>query len=368
MALPLADKFNSACGVVNMKIEKKQITLLILTVCALGFLVWQFFRLIGDDLSAQDRASYAIAQARNTVIAQKKQILEQPQTQPTTATPPTNNNPYVRLVDQYQMLQMEHKLLTEQLEIAKLKAKIATLNKENTSMLNTAHPENYSQSNALYQLVYLAQQNHQWTATILKGNQYKTVNTGDKLANGDHVLQINAHGVILKNPKQRIQLTFNGVGVTALKSKHPKTHPLAAKNKNSVNEAPKTSIANLAQAEQSLYKGHLPNGAKITHNAPYTLDEVLLLELPPSNYTIQLAEDNRLNDLKKLVNRFHLNPRAMLFHYHKNTQMQHVLLLGSYQSKKEAAIALAKLPSELKLLTPQIISLRSVQQVIKAMR
>ena len=111
----------------------------------------------------------------------------------------------------------------------------------------------------------------------------------------------------------------------------------------------------------------LSNEEKVASNKPYTIDEILLLELPPSNYTIQLANSN-LTDLKKLIDRFHLSPNAMLFHFQQNQQTQHVLLLGNYASKALAVSALTKLPTALQSLTPQVVSLNEIQQVMKEMR
>lgn len=387
-----------------MKMERRQFVLLLLTIAALGFLTWQIFRLIHNDISAQNRANDAIAKAQQT--AATPVALPQPTTikpaiptaatatatattaaaTPTTATP---NNEYVALIDQYQLLQMQHKLLDEKLAIAKLNRELEIINQQNAAASAQLSPQDPDTKTTNYQLVYLAQENQQWTATVVKDSHYQTVQAGDELDDGSKVLRLDKQGLVLQNGTQQILLTFNDVKVLpSIAPSKPQPAPAAAaitkkvetdltktqQQQQSISQKQARNTSNeldlLDQAEQRVNTARLPSVADLPNddNAPFTLDEILLLELPADNYTIKLTQTKDQNSLQKLVSNFHLNPQAMQFAMSQDNKAQHVLVFGNYHTKDEAEEALNTLPPTLLKLSPQIITLSTVQQVIRSMR
>lgn len=284
------------------------------------------------------------------------------------------NKAYIALADQYQYLQMEHKLLNEQIAVAKLRNELNELNAQNSSTANNSNKIPV----ANYQLVYLSQENQRWTATIANNNNYQSVQAGDQLDDGSKVMAIDQNGVTLLSGQQKLLLTFNDTKKIAdlaaaisqtvsskINDVQQTQNTLLAKKVEKTNQ----ELNSLAQAEQRVYSGHLNSQTESpsNQNEPFTLDEILLLELPSKNYTIRVAQDGSLSDLKKLIAKFHLDPKAMLFHFKKNQQTEHVLIFGDFASKEQAEDALNKLPPSLLQLTPQIVTMSEVQQAIKVM-
>jgi len=341
-----------------MPIKKKKFAFLILTMIAFIFLIYQAVRLILNELKHQnlkDTVSTQVNTLQNVpVISQKKSLL---------LSNPSKNNDYLAMLNQIQYLQMEHKLLHEQVAVAKLQNELAQLNMKNannTKTLNTALTENY-------QLVYLGQHNQQWLATIAKDDSYQTVQTGDVLDDGSKILSIDQDGVTLLSNQDKLSLSFNKAEKPAEISKK-----ISQNVSTKINDVEDTQtnllakkVARTNQTIDALARAQEPKPV-LTRSA-LTLDEILLLELPPQNYTIRIAQDSKLTDLQKLVMKFRLDPKAMLFSFRQNQQTQHVLIFGDFNSKTEADEALNSLAPPLLQLGPQIITMSDVQQAIKVM-
>lgn len=343
--------------------EKKKLSLLVLTACALIFLISQIIRLVDKDIQFKN--------VKNNTAAQVNTLQSVPVTEFKKALTPNNtnqNNDYLAMLNQYQFLQMEHKLLDEQVAVARLRSELVQLNAQNA---NATKIEN-SPLNDHYQLVYLGQQNQQWFATLVKDNNYQTVQAGEILADGSKILSIDQDGVNLLSDQAKLTLSFNDSDkpselnqkITAAVSSHiddvqKAQNSLLAKKIATTNQ----TIDALAQ---KTIKPALPKTAiQVKPKHFLSLDEILLLELPPQNYTIRIAQDDNLSDLEKLSLKFHLNPKALLFDFKKNNQTQHVLVFGNFATQDQAEDALNQLPQSLMRLSPQIISLQDVQRSIK---
>ncbi len=354
-----------------MKLAKRQLILILLTVLALMFLAWQIFRLINDDLRAQDRADHAIAQVKQSEAALHQQRANEQQvvahnSNTHDATPSSvKPNPYVKLVDEYQYLQMERKLLNEKLAIEKLKAEIAKLDTQDTNM--TAHLVNDASSSAphsqAYRLVYLAQQDHQWSATLAKGNQYQTVVKGDKLADGSKVVAIAQSGVTLQNSDSEYIVDLNQTKIIKQHQAKKTTvtqpsNPNPPKTQTASNPTP-SKVSTFAKLEQHQF------ATEQGHDQSLSLDEVLLLEKPADHYTIELASAKQSEKLNELVTHFNLSNQAMQYHTQHGHEILHTLLLGDFTTREKAQMALTALPIALRKMSPQVVSLGNIQQSLK---
>lgn len=339
-----------------MQNERKKLSLVILTLLALLFLICQTVRLIHNDLKLKDSKNTISAQTDSLqnvpVISQKKSLL---------LSNPVKNNDYLAMLNQIQYLQIEHKLLHEQVAVAKLQNELAELNAKNANNTKT-------QSSALannYQLVYLGQHNQQWLAIIAKDDSYQTVQAGDILDDGSKIQSIDQDGVTLLSNQNKVSLSFNNSEKPANTSE--KTSENVSSKINEVEHAQTNliakKVAHTNQAIDALARSQEAKPAPV--RGALTLDEILLLELPPQNYTIRIAQENQVADLQKLVMKFHLDPKAMLFQFQQNQQTQHVLIFGDFNSKAEADAAMNSLAPSLMQLSPQIITMRDVQEAIK---
>lgn len=356
-----------------VSLSKNQLPLISLACLSLIFLISQVLYLIAT-------AFFHKAPSSPTRILQNVPVNLIPSLQKNNSdlAASSQNKAYIALADQYQYLQMEHKLLNEQIAVAKLRNELAQINTQNdNTTINSTNPTNKILA-ANYQLVYLSQENQRWTATIANDDNYQSVQAGDQLDDGSKVMAIDQNGVTLLSGQQKLLLTFNDTKKIA-----DLAAAISQKVSSKINEVQQTQnallakkVANtdqeinrLAEAEQDVYSGHLHSQAESPHHSdePFTLDEILLLELPPKNYTIRVAQDGSLSDLKKLIAKFHLDPKAMLFHFKKDQKTEHVLIFGDFASKEQAEDALNKLPPSLLQLTPQIVTMSEVQQAIKVM-
>lgn len=107
-------------------------------------------------------------------------------------------------------------------------------------------------------------------------------------------------------------------------------------------------------------KTHKPNRIKA-----YTLDEILLLELPPTSYTIELKGAYSKHDLIVFARQQAIGENAIYYSMPREHKTWHVLLYSYFNTKTEAEEALSKLPSPMLAIHPKIQSITDIQQGIK---
>ena len=267
-----------------MQMDKKQKTLLVITIAAFGYLGYQVYGLVSHDVSSQPTAeqtsrSYQSQMARNseTGPVQTAEAATRNASIQDAAIPQTGNSTprqaqlqlrplvkaqktYLSMVNQYELAKMKRRLLEERAAIAAAQHRIATLNKQtrgiNDSLLEqpSADYDNASDPHpkAHYQLSYLDNQHGQWTATLNKSGHYHEVSVGTELPDGAKILKIDRQGVTLEKGDQNKLITFDGiipVKAAAVKAPAPEakvtSNPAPTiKIKTSTEEVPKISEAN----------------------------------------------------------------------------------------------------------------------------
>lgn len=122
---------------------------------------------------------------------------------------------YMQLANAYQLAKLQRMLAEEEAAIAQAKLKLQDLGKQvhgsKTGVWSVAQRQAHTQP--VYQLVYLdGQQGAEWAATLAYNGQYIAVQPEDTLANGDKVLRIDHHGVLLGHDGQEHWIAFHPSG------------------------------------------------------------------------------------------------------------------------------------------------------------
>lgn len=226
--------------------DTKQKTLLVVTVAAFGYLGYQVYALVKQDVSprpvvsqtsradqAHLAAGNAAAPIRTANAATARQMsstavlpIRKNIPQPTTLQRQslvTGQKAYLRMVNEYELAKMKRRLLEEQAAIATAQHRIATLNKKtrdiDDSLVNSPSQYNDTMTGTMnsprralpYQLSYVDNQHGQWTATLSKAGRYHEVSVGSQLPDGIQIVNINRQGVTLKEGEHSELLTFDGI-------------------------------------------------------------------------------------------------------------------------------------------------------------
>ena len=111
-----------------------------------------------------------------------------------------------------------------------------------------------------------------------------------------------------------------------------------------------------------------PSASHSTKVQAYTLDEILLLELPPSNYTLVLQTAHDKHRLEQLAKKYHLGTKAMYYSTRYPGETQCVLLYDHFNNRPDANAVFAQLPAALIHKGAKIESVKRVQETIKGKR
>lgn len=299
---------------------------------------------------------------------------------------------------------------------------------ETTPITAQADPVNEHQQNlSHYQLVYLDHQGDNYTATLVNNGHYQEVSAGLQLADGDQIKQIDTQGVLLQTPDNKaFRLTFNGlvpaqeipsapekvdvaqhiitpppkksaptIKPKKIQQKITSTYTLIAtkqlKKSAKANHKTHSKKLNLAlalpKAQANLFN---PSTAKKVSSLPktdlgpapihlavsdkpvtpnrtrnYTLDEILLLELPPTTYTIELKSGYNKQDLIHFAQQNDLGENAIYYATPRDHKTWHVLLYSYFNTKEEAQQAMLQLPAAMQEIHPQIEPVTDIQRFIK---
>lgn len=96
-------------------------------------------------------------------------------------------------------------------------------------------------------------------------------------------------------------------------------------------------------------------------------DELHLLTLPQTYYTLQIYGSYKLADLSQLAKRNKIEKNIYVFHTYYLGRDWYVLVYGIYKTEKEATVAITSLPHRIKNLKPWVRTLGSVQDAIKSL-
>ncbi|MCH9770776.1 MAG: hypothetical protein K0U12_07860, partial [Gammaproteobacteria bacterium] len=229
----------------------KQKVILGLTVVAFGYLGYQLYELITNDLGG----SVAQVNTPRVVKADPPSAPKKPFTKAMqTAATITDNSPamlaakpsdedvnqhmallrnqraYLKLVSEYELAKMKRQLLQERVAIAEAQSRIAKLNGGDSSFANVGMDDSVNQvmNDSNFKLSYIDHQQGKWSATLYHGGHYQTVFNGSELSDGYKVVNVNRDGVLLQYKDKRELITFNGVKMVAMPKPQPVVETKAA--------------------------------------------------------------------------------------------------------------------------------------------
>ncbi len=346
-----------------MKVDKRQSIILVITLFAFAFLAFEAYQLVRNDISSaqtKPTPTPVIAQSQHSLTATPTFKAELPKsTRENHERLITHQQKYIDLVNQYEMAKMERQLLEEQVAIAQARQRIAELsaktqpladtNNTTASPIPTASAER--NSNPAYQLTYLDHQISGYSATLNKNGNYYEVTPGYQLPDGVEVKQITHDSVLLQQNDRQFRLTFNGLA------------PLPQNNASIDAPKPKDAV-DLTHIENKVFALNPTNHTPHT----YTLDEILLLELPSTSYTILLKSDSDRHALVLFAQKNALGENAIYYSLPSETQKKYVLLYSYFNTRAEAEMALQRLSPTLKNHHPTVESIATIQDIIKAQK
>lgn len=351
----------------KMRLNKKPIFLASITVLAFTVLIWQWIALFHNDIRTPSITSTTSPHQKNQREASSvptSHIQE-------VSTPTLSNNDtpeqkaYITLLNRYQLAKMQHKLLQEELAIANARQKITEFSHKNT--LEMPHPlsgfgtENTGMDqDTAFDLVYLGFQNNHWSATIRHDGHYQELENGTSFTDGTQVIEIDKNGVSLQKGKQRYRLTFTAM--TPLAS--PET---VTEKQTPITVFAKTPPALKPKITQQVVEPLQPQPTSTIQfsKKSHTLDETVLLEMPPSSYTIKLMADNDKNHLLNFARKYHIEDRALCYSHGHAPKNQFTLVYGDYLTTRAALTALENLPRELREHYLTIQRLEHIQHEIR---
>jgi septal ring-binding cell division protein DamX len=336
-----------------MNMDKRQKTIAVFLVIAMVVLGWQVYALLGDKSGSSHLpfASSKLQQASdptdvtNTTVAASKVLTTPSQQQ------------YMKLVNEYQMLQMQSMIAQTQATIAKSRAQTAeALSKLNdlsggsTDIADLGLVQTTSNDSGDYELIYTGQENGQWTATLKKGGQFNDVTAGTALPDGTKVLSVDSSGVAIVENKVKKLVTFNGVtGFT-----EPTAAP-AVEEKPADKPADKTVDKTVTKTE---VKTEDKSGEKpvVAPAAAQLAPKVVASGTPvfditkanKNDYTIQLFADREQDTVDDFISDNKLGGKALSLKTKQGNGVWYIGFYGDFLTLDEANKALKALPSSAK--------------------
>jgi hypothetical protein len=338
-------------------------------VIAMVVLGWQVYALLGDKSGSSHLpfASSKLQQASdptdvtNTTVAASKVLTTPSQQQ------------YMKLVNEYQMLQMQSMIAQTQATIAKSRAQTAeALSKLNdlsggsTDIADLGLVQTTSNDSGDYELIYTGQENGQWTATLKKGGQFNDVTAGTALPDGTKVLSVDSSGVAIVENKVKKLVTFNGVtGFT-----EPTAAP-AVVEKPADKPADKTVDKPVTKTEVKVENKSVEKSVTMTEEktedksgekpvvapaAAQLAPKVVASGTPvfditkanKNDYTIQLFADREQDTVDDFISDNKLGGKALSLKTKQGNGVWYIGFYGDFLTLDEANKALKALPSSAK--------------------
>ncbi len=215
------------------QLNTKQKVIFAALVVILLVLVWQIYELMGMGASnpatgkvvmQQQVGAMQMQQQHYSAAAVSAQLSNTPASAvgQTTAVNPDSNSQseYLRLVNEYQMAQLQRMIAEDNEAIAIAKRNAIQAGQDTAKIVGGSADDltagaaatNTDQNSQDYSLVYTGQQGDgQWTATLKKNGQTFDVVTGGQLPDGFHIQSIDENGVVLTQGTVKKLVTFSGV-------------------------------------------------------------------------------------------------------------------------------------------------------------
>jgi type IV pilus biogenesis protein PilP len=392
------------------RLNKRQTVIAGLLLIVLIILIWQLYGLFaGNDNVVPAKANKNVARvvAQNAdqnvgqVVAQQLPDKIAPTPGATTAVDPTTNSQaeYLRLVNEYQMAQLQRMIAEDNEAIAVAKRNAAQAMSDTVGMAGGSIADDSANNQApsnVYSLVYTGQQNDgQWTATLKKDGQTSDVVSGQQLPDGAQVMSIDENGVLLNqaNNAGKLLVTFSGVtpvnNITkpvvsqAVAQQLPdnnvrerSAHPdLQAKSAPIVVNKPVTKP--VVVAAKPVVTPVIPVSkpvvvpqpkASTTKTVKPVVDQLAAQQLPDNKdfYTIQLTSDNELASVQGFIADHKLQDKATYVPAkNKHGTTWYVGIYGQYSTRAAAQQALEALPASVRSEGAYVVSYASIHAQAK---
>jgi len=343
-----------------MNMGTKQKTLLVVSLLVLGYIGYEVYGFIKGDV-------IGVSKGNLPKVTALKPVSISPQQAQVKAT--AQQKAYLKMVNQYELVKMQRRLLEERAAIAAAQHRIAALNQqtrdiaiEMNAMMDHPQPKHF-------QLTYVDRQSGRWSATLNQGGRYYHVHVGSMLVDGSTIKNINRRGVLLEKGDSREHITFNGVSIMrnppAVKKPEIKKHTASANLENiPVENAMHRRM--ISETIKAVKKKERDIVVAKHHSAPrYTDEEQRILDLPKNTYTIQLIGSYHKAVVAQFARAHNLGDHAMPFHVTTRGKRWYMLIYGNYATLEDAQKALHTLRPDLMVETPWIRAVKNIQASIR---
>lgn len=371
-----------------MTLTKKKLSAIALAIVATLALLWQVTSLMKSDIGSRNYRTNSMSHqkkppASSPIHSEPEPVLIAAPVATAKAEAPISKEDAARkaawldLIDRYRLAKLQHKLLEEQLAVANAQQQLQKMQQTRliTENEQASATGSYKQGNSIPELVYLDNQNGNWTATLAINHRYQQVDKDTMLPDGTHILDINQRGVVIAVKENRYRIDFTGNTPLATEKKQVKpaetaqiktvNYPKVTKINVTIPPMPIVSKKELEQQLTSQFP--IIIGREFADNQTlkkYSFDETVLLQMPPSSYTIKLRDSKNRDELLKFAKKNHVNKRALCYTNNKKQRL-YTLLYGDYLTKTAAEDAFNKLPAALKTEQATIRKLMSIQAELR---
>jgi len=358
-----------------MNMDKRQKIIAVFLVVAMVILGWQVYALLGDKTGSSSHLSFG---SRLKEVSNPSDVTNMPGSAESKAATTPSQQQYMKLVNEYQMLQMQSMIAQTQATIAKSRAqtaealsKLSDLSGGNTDITDLGLIPSASNDSGDYELIYTGQENGKWTATLKKGGQFNDVTADTALPDGTKVLTVNDSGVVIVENNVKKLVTFNGVTAftepttTATPADKATDKPveksvdkIADKSADDIKpvEKPvepavvKTTDKTVEKTvEKSVEKTVATSTAPLSPKVVATGSPVLdITKANKNDYTIQLFADREEDTVNDFIADNKLGGKALTLKTKQNNGLWYIGVYGDFLTVDEANKALKELPASAK--------------------
>jgi len=368
-----------------MNLDKRSKIIIGFIVAALVILIWQLSLLFGSggsrtsslSKSAMNTSMKEMKEAANPTEVLSKRNEETAQTLAENVKDTSgmnvsaNQQKYLQLVGEYQMLEIQKMIAQDQAQIAQSRvataealAKIGQSGGMNPGDISVGSTDVSSD----YELIYTGEDDGEWTATLKKNGQFNDVTTGSVLPDGAKILSVDNNGVVIQVNNLKKLVTFNGVTPF---DEHVKPLQLAPVKTETKIEAPKPKEETTKPIEdiqkEVVAKAVVPVPAKVE---PAVVPKVVatnvtagmdISKADKNAYTIQVVADNSLDTINDFIKEHKLSDHAQAVKIMRNKKPWYIGVYGVYKTAAEAQNAIDDLPDAVQDEEPFVKRVSDVQ-------
>jgi septal ring-binding cell division protein DamX len=384
-----------------MNLEKRQKVIIGFIVVALVVLIWQLYSLFGGGHASPGASSVQASLFQTKEATNPTQVIQRNtastaamMTQAAntaagaggnTANVTGNQQKYLELVNEYQMVEIQRMIAEDQAAIAQSRAAAA---QSLAKIGEGANLKDISLSTGQagdYELIYTGEDNGEWTATLKKNGQFNDVTAGSILPDGSKVLSVDDNGALLQEGNVKKLVTFNGVTPFAenasvapttttqqpekLQTQLQQPTVVAPAQKTETPnkmEAPKIAMPNLEVPKAAIAPTQksveLPRVvATNTSTASITSTGFEISKANKSAFTIQIVADDNSKTVSDFINENGLTGKAEAVKIFRNGKPWFIAVTGEYPDFNSAQKAIRQLPQDVREEKPFVKKIDDVQ-------